>query len=81
VEVRVDPSGFELKATKRSQKESNSSDHFERQSISSYFQRYLTLPEQVVAEKAKGTMKNGVLELELPKKEPSRDKFRRVDLK
>lgn len=82
IEVRVDQNGFELKAEKRSQKESRSSERSEGQSTFSYFQRHLTLPEKVVSEKVKGTMKNGVLELRLPKKEPTdRDNFRRVDLK
>jgi HSP20 family molecular chaperone IbpA len=36
----------------------------------------------VLSEKVSGTMKNGVLELKLPKKEPKAvDKSRRVDLK
>ena len=81
VEVRVDKNGLELKAEKRSDKESKSRDGMGRQSSYSYFHRYMTLPESVVAEKVDGTMKNGVLELKLPKKEPSRDKSRRVDLK
>jgi len=81
VEVRVDQNGFELKAEKRSQKESESSGRSERHSTFSYFQRYLTLPEKIVSEKVEGTMKNGVLELKLPKKEPRRrDNSRRVDL-
>lgn len=81
VEVKVDRKGFELKATKKSQKESKSLGRSERQNSFSYFQRHLTLPELVVPENVKGTMKNGVLELKLPKEEPNRDKSRRVDLK
>ena len=51
-------------------------------STRSYFHRFLSLPEEVVSEKVAGTMKNGVLELKLPKKEPkARDGSRRVALK
>ena len=42
----------------------------------------MTLPETVVSEKVVGTMKNGVLELQLPKAEPKpMDKSKRVALK
>ncbi len=81
VEVRVDRNGLELKAEKRSDKESKNPDGRGRQRSYSYFQRYMTLPESVVAEKVDGTMKNGVLELRLPKREPTKDKSRRVDLR
>jgi HSP20 family molecular chaperone IbpA len=52
------------------------------QSSYSYFHKYLTLPEPVLSEKVDGTMKNGVLELKLPKSEPKPvGKTRRVALK
>jgi len=78
VEVRVSEDAIELKAEKRSDTE----DSNQRQSSYSSFQKYLTLPEQVLTEKVDGTVKNGVLELKLPKKEPGpMDRSRRVNLK
>jgi len=81
VEVRVDQNGLNLKATKRADKESKTSDGMSRQSSYSYFERYLSLPGQISSEKVKGTMKNGVLALDLPKRESTKDKTRKVDLK
>jgi HSP20 family protein len=81
VEVRVEGNGLELKAEKRSEKESKTPSGMGRQSSYAYFHRYFTLPERVVSEKVDGTMKNGVLELKLPKKEPTKDRSWRVDLK
>ena len=83
VEVRVNPTNLEVKAEKKSDDEKKTKDGTESRRSYSYFHRYFTLPEQVVTEKVEGTMKNGVLELKLPKKEGRMlaDKTRRVDLK
>jgi HSP20 family protein len=78
IEVKVSSNVVELKA----EKESKSKESNRTQTSHSYFHRYLTLPEEVVSEKSDGTMKNGVLELKLPKKEPkSKDRSLKVDLK
>jgi len=77
VEVRIGSNGLELKAEKRADDKRTDG----RQSTYSYFHRYLTLPESVVSEKVDGTMKNGILELKLPKAEPkAKDASRRVHL-
>jgi HSP20 family protein len=82
VEVKVSSNVLELKAERSSEKESESKDTRETRRIHSYFQRSFALPEEVLSEKVGGTMKNGVLELKLPKKEQkARDESRRVDLK
>jgi len=82
VEVRIDSNALELKAEKNSQSEANEKEGIRTQSTHSYFHRYMTLPEEVLSEKVNGTMKNGVLELKLPKRAPKlRAKPRRVDLK
>jgi HSP20 family protein len=82
VEVRIDSDRLELRAQKHTDKESKDKEGTLRQSSRSYIHRYMTLPEEVVPDKVDGTMKNGVLELELPKRVPKlSDKSRRVDLK
>ena len=82
VEVRVNTNSLELKAEKKTDDEKKEKNATETRKSYSYFQRYLTLPEGVMTEKVEGTMKNGVLELKLPKKGGSlEDKSRRVDLK
>jgi HSP20 family protein len=82
VEVQVANNALELKAEKRANKEDKSDNGTVSQSSYSSFHKYMTLPEAVVSEKVDGTMKNGVLELKLPKKEPKRlDKSTRVALK
>jgi HSP20 family protein len=82
VEVRVDSKILELRAEKSSDSEAKNKEGTSIQSGHSYFHRYMTLPEAVLSERVSGTMKNGVLELKLPKlKEKLPDKSRRVDLK
>jgi len=81
IEVRINSNVLELKAEKRSEEGAKKGSDQQRRSSYSFFQRYMTLPERVVAEKVDGTMKNGVLELKLPKAEPkAKDSLRRVHL-
>ena len=79
VEVRVGSNAVELSAEKRSQEKGK--DKNTGGSTYSYFHRYQTLPEKVLSEKVDGTMKNGILELKLPKAERKlKDNSRRVHL-
>ena len=82
VEVQVTSNALELKAEKRDRKENKSEQGMQSQSSYSFFHKYMTLPEPVLSGKVDGTMKNGVLELKLPKSEPKRmDNSKRVALK
>lgn len=82
VEVDIGSNTLELKAERSSDRETKSKEGTQRQTSRSYFHRYLPLPEEVLSEKVDGTMKNGVLELRLPKRAPKTgERPRRVDLK
>jgi len=82
LEVRIDSNVLELKADRSNSSETRTKEGTRTESSRTYFHRYLTLPEEVLSEKVSGTMKNGVLELKLPKRVPKiADKSRRVDLK
>ncbi|HXW37649.1 MAG TPA: Hsp20/alpha crystallin family protein [Nitrososphaerales archaeon] len=82
VDVRVDSNVLELKAESKSERQNKKDNGAWTQRSHSYVHRYMTLPEEVLSEKVSGTMKNGVLELKLPKKEPKAlERNRRVDLK
>ncbi|MDA4122501.1 MAG: Hsp20/alpha crystallin family protein [Thaumarchaeota archaeon] len=82
VEVRIDSNSLELKAEKKVESKGKKEGAGVVQRSFSSLHRYLTLPEQVVADKADGTMKNGILELKLPKRQQKPGGSpRRVDLK
>jgi len=78
VQVRVGSRSLELRADK-SETLKGKKGAYQRSSRS--YSQYLTLPDHVMAEKVDGTMKNGVLELKLPKGTSKlKDDTRRVDL-
>jgi HSP20 family protein len=80
VQVKVDPHGIELRAEKTDKQSKGKDGSYERSSRSYY--QYISLPDQVNADKIDGTMKNGILELKLPKRASKlKDNSRRVDLK
>jgi len=82
VEVKAHSNVLELTADKSTENETKGKEGVQKLSSRSYFHRYLTLPEEVLSEKVSGTMKNGVLELRLPKRvAKAADKSTRVDLK
>jgi HSP20 family protein len=85
VEVRIDSNSLEIKAEKKSEnKENGAKGRSQNKSSYSYFHRYFSLPEEVRTENVDGTMKNGILELRLPKKEPKLEDAktrRKIDLK
>lgn len=80
VQVKVDSNSLELRAEK-TEEQAKDKDGAYRSSSRSYYQ-YLSLPDNVLAEKVDGTMKNGILQLKLPKRVSKlKDAARRVDLK
>lgn len=80
VDVKVDSDGIELRAEKSEKSGKEERGTYQRQTRSYY--QYLSLPEPVLSEKIDGTMKNGILQLKLPKRASGlKDGARRVDLK
>jgi HSP20 family protein len=80
VDVEVDSAGIKLRAEK-TEKHGKEGKGTYQTSTRSYY-HYISLPEQVVSEKIDGTMKNGILQLRLPKRDSKlKDSARRVDLK
>ena len=82
LEVRVNSNSVELRAERNTQSKTKSETGNQMQRSYSLFHRYLSLPEQIIGGKADGTMKNGILELKLPKRQHRPGgSSRRVDLK
>ncbi|HYM39807.1 MAG TPA: Hsp20/alpha crystallin family protein [Thermoplasmata archaeon] len=71
LDLRVTPDAVELSAGSRQEREENEKDHAYRERTYRSFRRSLALPEEILADQAKATLKDGVLELRLPKKEPT----------
>lgn len=82
VEVGVSSNTLDVKAERNTSNEVKKKDNIQTRRTRSYFQRSFQLPQEVLSDKVSGTMKNGVLELKLPKKgQKAKDKSRRVDLR
>jgi HSP20 family protein len=82
VEVNITYSGLSVEAHKEEQSEKNDKNYLHRERYYSSFRRNIRFPEEVESEKAEGTMKDGILELSIPKKEPKpRETVHKIELK
>jgi HSP20 family protein len=82
VDVQINKDGLAIKAECKEEKEEKRKNYLHRERAYSSMQRFVAFPEEVVPEKAEGSMKDGVLELKVPKKEPKpEEKPRKVEIK
>lgn len=82
VDVQVTRDGMNIRAKKEEKKEEQNKNYIHRERAYSSFERYVAFPEEVDAAKAEGTMKEGILELRVPKKEPKPEsKPRKIDIR
>jgi len=82
VNVEVTKEGVSISAECKEEKEEKKKNYLHRERAYSAMQRYVAFPEEVAPDKAEGSMKEGVLELCVPKKEPKpEEKPKKVALK
>lgn len=82
VDVQVNKDGLAIRAEMKEEKEDKQKNYLHRERTYSSFQRFIAFPEEVVPSKVEGSMKDGVLELKIPKKEPKpEEKPQKVALK
>lgn len=82
VDVHITNEGISIRAKKEEKKEEKNKNYIHRERAYSSFERSVAFPEEVDASKAEGSMKEGVLELKVPKKEPKPDsKPRKIEIK
>ena len=81
VDVQVTNEGMTIHAKKEEKKEEKQKNYIHRERAYSSFERSIAFPEEVDAARASGNMKEGVLELKIPKKEQKPDrKPRKIDI-
>lgn len=71
LDIRVTEDGIELKAESETQKDEKEKDYYYRERSYASFHRVLPFPEEVLADRAEAKLKDGVLEIRVPKKEPT----------
>ena len=82
VDVQINKDGLAILAECKEEKKEERKNYLHRERAYSSLQRFVAFPEEVDPSKAEGTMKDGVLELKVPKKEPKpEEKPRKVELK
>ena len=81
VEVHINNDDMSIRAKKETEKEDKKKNYLHRERAFSHYERSLSFPEEVDPEKAEGTMKEGVLELRVSKKEAKPEaKPRKIEL-
>jgi HSP20 family protein len=80
VDIQVNKTGLVLKAEKKMDQEDKEASGVRRQSSRASFETSIAFPDEVVPNKVESSMKNGVLELSIPKREPRPEEKIRVKL-
>jgi HSP20 family protein len=80
VDIQVGEDGT-LQLTAKVETEHKGGRYMSHERSYSAFQRAIQLPEPVIPSKVEGTMKDGILSLRIPKREPVSTKFTKVALK
>ncbi len=71
VDLQVTPDGVEIRAETGKQREEKDTDYYYRERTYSTIHRVLAFPEEVIPDQAEATLKDGLLEVRVPKKEPT----------
>jgi len=82
IEINLTPERVEISAESSTETERKEEEYTYRERGYASYRRVLDLPADVLPDKAEATFKNGVLEMNLPKKEPTEvEKKTRVQIK
>jgi len=77
VEVRVDENSVEISGESEQSTEDEDAGYYRKERAYTSFYRHIPLPEEIKPDAVKARMKNGVLEIVLPKKVPSKEEKKR----
>ena len=70
LDVRVSVENIEIRAQTETSREENERDYYYRERAYQSFERVLPFPEEVLSDQAEAKLKDGILEVRVPKKEP-----------
>ena len=73
IEITVTKDGIEISAETNAEKEEKEKNFVVRERDYAHVYKMLSFPEEVVPEKAESTLKDGLLEVSIPKKTPAPD--------
>jgi len=81
IEVTVNGYSVEIKAEWDLEETGKTKNYVQRERLHSLFHRVVQFPQEVTPSKAKAFLKNGLLEIEVPKIQPTSEKSRRIAIK
>ena len=81
VEIEVREDRLSIKGEAKRETKEEGEDYVRQERSFRSFSRELPMPEDVVSEDAEATLKNGVLKVTLPKKEPEKKKGKKIEIK
>ncbi len=82
IEINLTPERLEIEAESKTETERTEQEYTYRERGFSSYRRVLDLPAEVLPDKAEAKFTNGVLEVTMPKKEPTQvEQKKRVDVK
>lgn len=82
VNVQINKDGVSINAECKEEKETKQKNYLHRERAYSSMQRFVAFPEEVAPAKVEASMKDGILELKVPKKEPKpEEKPQKVQIK
>jgi HSP20 family protein len=71
VDLKVTSDGIQIRAKADRSREEKEKDYYFQERTYQAYERALRLPEEVKADLASATLKDGVLEVRIPKKQPT----------
>ena len=81
IDVSVEDNVLRVEAKKEEKVEEKKKNYYRKEIKTGYLKRMVALPVDVVGEKAKAIYQNGVLKVEIPKKEEKKKKEKKVPVK
>lgn len=80
IDLTISENSLTIKAESKKDEEIKEEDYYSREIHYGTYSRTITLPAEVDSSKAKATLKNGILEIVLPKKEEAKPKEIKVEV-
>ena len=81
IQIFLSGNTLTLKGEKKEEKEEKEENYIRMERRYGSFNRSVTLPEDILSEKAEADFKNGVLKIEIPKSEETASKRKRIPIK
>lgn len=74
IDINITDEGIEVKAEKKAEKEEKDKNYYRIERNYAGFYKFISLPENIDAEKAEASYNNGILKVSLPKTEKTESK-------